>query len=623
MMLAFLIREEDVSCLLSEGLHRQFKVLCCAHSPKVLAYAQLHGFETVNTENYFSYQSRVAVHQKTKEILQIIKDNSQHVGSCLGMLDLQSTLNFHMRNALSYYLWLIEITSHIIQDLRMTHIWCIKYPLNASLQPLSEYEDIFLFDILNKIAKANEILFRHSCVKSNQDTSEGSYIKKIKADLFKIQRAFMALLHVGYVLIRRLFFDRKSPWVFYTSPLYNLKTYINTLRRKKMDTVFFQLPGPFILKSRMFVKVLGLSAFLLRRKRDNLQQEFSQFLDKIENQRFSFVYKNINMTDEMLLKLRKDIVPHLFSLAIGFTFVRKLICVLRPQAIINNGCRDDDVLIAQYCNSKKISSILISHGSHTPPKNEYEHVEWKEHGALLLNGPFSHVALQTPLAEEYSKVMKIPHRGVRTGPLIWGLPIKRGEQGAEGPFLITHAGTAKTKSNLRCFIYETSEEYVQALQDLSYVILKQPECILRIKFRATKDIDRATLIHFLPHSPRIILDDTSSLQDVLAKTNLLVSFSSTVLEEALQNKIPVLLYGGGGRYQHVLGTSLEKACSEQIQNDNTNPVYHASTLSELEEYMPRFIYNLRDNGLSHHHSFSRYIYPQDKLQCLSEIWGKD
>jgi hypothetical protein len=39
--------------------------------------------------------------------------------------------------------------------------------------------------------------------------------------------------------------------------------------------------------------------------------------------------------------------------------------------------------------------------------------------------------------------------------------------------------------------------------------------------------------------------------DVLGLTDLLVSFSSTTIEEALQNQVPVLLYGGEGRYQHI------------------------------------------------------------------------
>ena len=43
----------------------------------------------------------------------------------------------------------------------------------------------------------------------------------------------------------------------------------------------------------------------------------------------------------------------------------------------------------------------------------------------------------------------------------------------------------------------------------------------------------------------------TSFHEVLAEADLLVSFSSTTIEEALVNDVPVLLYGGHGRYAHI------------------------------------------------------------------------
>ena len=55
----------------------------------------------------------------------------------------------------------------------------------------------------------------------------------------------------------------------------------------------------------------------------------------------------------------------------------------------------------------------------------------------------------------------------------------------------------------------------------------------------------------LPSSDRYCVSVDEPFLDVLSVSDLLVSFSSTTIEEALQNQVPVLLYGGGGRYQHI------------------------------------------------------------------------
>lgn len=96
-------------------------------------------------------------------------------------------------------------------------------------------------------------------------------------------------------------------------------------------------------------------------------------------------------------------------------------------AFISNGTRDDDVMLAELCESRRIPVILISHGSHVWPKTQPEKIEWGEHGKMLLRGPFSHLALQTPLAESYLEVFPSKSAVVKTGPLIWGIPVNRRE----------------------------------------------------------------------------------------------------------------------------------------------------------------------------------------------------
>jgi len=173
--------------------------------------------------------------------------------------------------------------------------------------------------------------------------------------------------------------------------------------------------------------------------------------------------------------------------------------------------------------------------------------------------------------------------------------------------IVLHAGTPKKTTSLRFQIYETPDEYIQSLKELSEAVLKIGQIRLVIKFRPMDEISLSTLTTLLPDSPNIIIETKQSFSESLSTADLLVSFSSTTIEEALQNHIPVLLYGGDGRYQHILaqavktGTPLPKEA-----------VYFAPSLSDLE-FAVRGILSLTpfDEGL-----FNPYVYRESRREPL-------
>ena len=65
----------------------------------------------------------------------------------------------------------------------------------------------------------------------------------------------------------------------------------------------------------------------------------------------------------------------------------------------------------------------------------------------------------------------------------------------------------------------------------------------------------------------------------MAETDLLVSFSSTTIEEALVNEVPVLLYGGNGRYSHI---PVEPFSSKN--NNILKPISFIKSKDDLSKY---------------------------------------
>ena len=67
------------------------------------------------------------------------------------------------------------------------------------------------------------------------------------------------------------------------------------------------------------------------------------------------------------------------------------------------------------------------------------------------------------------------------------------------------------------------------------------------------------LLDLLPKFDRLSVVTEGRFSEVLPIADLLVSFYSATVEEALQNQIPVLLYGGRGRYMHLPATPISSS----------------------------------------------------------------
>ena len=101
-------------------------------------------------------------------------------------------------------------------------------------------------------------------------------------------------------------------------------------------------------------------------------------------------------------------------------------------------------------------------------------------------------------------------------------------------------------------MYEISDEMLKGLTELTSGILDKLNLEMIIKFRAGPEFSLDSLNLLLSPLPaNVIIDNERPFFDVLGEADLLISFSSTTIEEALVNEIPVLLYGGGGRYSHI------------------------------------------------------------------------
>jgi hypothetical protein len=260
--------------------------------------------------------------------------------------------------------------------------------------------------------------------------------------------------------------------------------------------------------------------------------------------------------------------------------------LLQPRLLMTPFGRRTFLALGDLGRRRGIPGLLISHGSFTPTKGELEEMGWDFHSYGMLHGSYTHAALQTPLAEGFAGRLSSPVHFVRTGPLAWGWNVNREASnalrarllaGKAGSRVILHAGTPKFRGGTHFHVYETPDEYVDGIKDLILAVEQVPDTFLIIKFRPSR-LSREGLEALLPSSDRVYISVEEPFLDVLGIADLLVSFSSTTIEEALQNRVPVLLYGGGGRYQHI--EALEVVPDGDLEPRAVYSVRRADNLTE-------------------------------------------
>ena len=133
-------------------------------------------------------------------------------------------------------------------------------------------------------------------------------------------------------------------------------------------------------------------------------------------------------------------------------------------------------------------------------------------------------------------------------------------------FTILHASTFKI-FGARHWIYENSFEYIDNINFLIKKISQIPNIKLIIRYRENIDNYYNTTKNLILNSPNveIKLGGSNLYQDIM-KSDLVISYSSTVIEESLYLKKPVALFGND-HYRHI------PYSNEVPKNNKIKPVY--------------------------------------------------
>jgi hypothetical protein len=269
----------------------------------------------------------------------------------------------------------------------------------------------------------------------------------------------------------------------------------------------------------------------------------------------------MNWANHLLLEIT-------FKLARRVAGLIRILRLLRPQVALSQHAVGSFGAVGELCRLNGIPAMLVTHGSHVPQNDKRASLEWTLHARTIFLAGFEYVAIQTPWAEKFFRSCQYPLlRSLTTGPLLFGKHIFSFTASAREILrnellslradkkIMLHVSTPKLwKGGNRPWVYETIDEYVRNIEHMIKAAEESDKWHLVIRFRSLPGLCERDFRSLMPPGRNYTICTGGLFEQYLNAADLLVSYSSTALEEALQSRVPVLQYDPDGKYMHLPGT---------------------------------------------------------------------
>ncbi|MEN6318292.1 MAG: hypothetical protein ABFD82_06005 [Syntrophaceae bacterium] len=575
-------------------------------NPNIRAYLQEHRLESFSTVDFMDSHAFRSIMDGCEELEnRILSDLKEWGIKDLRGYFVNACWHF-LRLVWRHFLWNIELFDRCVNARSYKHVYAFKYGRIVTHSPWIEDDQLYMGDIAERKCRLRGIEFislqppilAPRLIEESEDSRLDKYLNRIafalshfSAFMISKQKTLLVpsfkynmnkvcddLEHKGNGLKVGIFYlGRKGVM----EVLQALAILYHVVTGRKMNKSSIGYPVDFAFPVMTYARF-----YEEQYKNDAAKQFIEGIIRSIEGGKSDWtVFKGVEFSDFLIQKIRDDLMPYLLNISFQAFGLEKGMAAVRPDYVLSQ--MNGEIYAALGAASKKldIPSVLVSHGSHVWHRDQYAARENDILARNILTGDYRYSAVQSPLAREMaSHMMDDPARIVQIKPILWGRKINRSNR-TEEVITIIHAGTLKLRHNRR-FIYETSDEFVQGLQDLIESVAGFPRLRLILKIRPDiYELSMDTMKALLPKAENVVIEAEKPFLEVLEQGDLVVSFSSTTIEEALSNDVPVLLYGGDGRYAHIPVEPFSDT------NDDVNrPVTFVRNREDLKKYLSKLDY---------------------------------
>lgn len=476
-------------------------------------------------------------------------------------------LLFYLRAILSSWLYRVEVISNTTAYYKSDTIITIgSERIMTARTPNTEEEERYIRDIINQASEKKKIAVKRLCTSYFL-----SWLRRLLSTAFeKFARNLLCD-------ISRCFIKPGKNSILALTDSYGMANLLKGLRKdlgERYDLAVLGISRKFkakdILKEFTRKKTGAFRYFFYNADRKtrfsrSFLKERNEFRSRMYALIDSWTYRDISPAKWLKPKYGFALEPGIIEKTYYNAFnLNRFLDKWRPMFVLSPNSRSMTAVAGELCRLKGIPSVVIPQGPLTPITDKHSAKEWRENALGLVDTPYTYLAIQNLNTEKFLSEIQTKNKPIITGPLILGVKNKSAQDSENlrkkfapsGEKIILHAGTPKDRKSQRLLNYETIDEYVDGIASLINAVNKIKGIYLIVRYRVVDGLSVEALRSLLPDSKRYSIASEGSFSDYLSIADLLVSFSSSTMEEALQNDIPVLQYNKYDRYRHMKGIEL-------------------------------------------------------------------
>lgn len=449
-------------------------------------------------------------------------------------------------------IFLIEIISQLKKKIKINKIFVSGWFRYDDTYSKYNYYVSFLLKSLYK-KKVHKIL--------NQKIK---YKKKIFNNNYKLvlekklkNKKIIIITNLGYNLFRIInyFFKSKKNYYFLT-PINHKISWIKKVIFKFLNLYFFEFK-PYKSNKRITIKPLKLSFKF--RKNFNI----SKLLNfRIDQEHYNLIKNKLKFISFQNYFSNKDV-----------------------SSVISNATRGLNGIILDYANLNKIPFFCIPHGTLSSNFDRFHRI-YNDAIADSVTYPKSIFFSQSKISKNFYEKRKKKFKNIKLcGNILYSEEkFKKNSKNKS----ILYAVTMRGFENIQFLGVEMYYEYLQNLSFLNNLAFTNNLKIFVKNHQSIENLNQALQKKY------INLNFTNEKIDkVIASTNLVISFSSSVIEDALYSYKPVILFDQWNRYMH---------CNSEKNPERLNEaIYYVNKKNNLLKCINTIFKSKKIN-------FNKYIY---------------
>ena len=513
-------------------------LVCIPLNLKVLLYCEINNIEYLNPKNYL--------------------DNNFHKKSIETSNEFTSSVKF---------------LEEIDYNIKIEFIAYLRFRLHSIL---------FVTNILDEINKKEKIeqIYLSGWTQRQFKNLEGYYLFEIQ-DLIKNKFKLNILskkeisenINQFYTYEIKGRTKNKKKNILLSNLAYNFKRFIFDKYRKIFNFYFITENKVSLLQKFIFfclkVTPLFLSKKNLKKNNTAIKYEFKKdpkffFGSTLEKMMFNFEAYFHNLREKNLA-VESFLVSNKFDL------------------ILSNIVRGVGGSVIEIGEKLNIKTACITHGTIAPNFDEHDKIYKKIIAEAVFSGNSKNFAIQSKICDKSLKTHKIKGKKFISG----NINFVQNNSKSDKEYAV-YAVTLKDFFNSQFFGVEMFYEFNENLKQLNEISSKG-EIKIIVKVHPSQN----HCVELLKQTYKSLIFSKKSIDKLFKKSYATITFSSSVIEDSLYSKIPVILMDQWKRYIHCE--------SEKNPSVKNRPIYYINKFTDLE----KCLLNLKSPSEI---NFSEYIY---------------